>query len=54
MSYLNEHFYLFCKKLDLPEDDEKSALEEIQDLTNKKIATVEEIAATKNKELMSI
>lgn len=42
------------KKLDLPEDDEKSALEEIQDLTNKKIATVEEIAATKNKELMSI
>ena len=42
------------KKLDLPEDDEKGALEEIQDLTNKKIATIEEIAATKNKELMSI
>lgn len=42
------------KKLDLPEDDEKYALEEIQQLTNKKIVKVEEIAAAKNKDIMSI
>ena len=39
---------------DLPEDDEKGALEEIQSLTNKKISLIEEVAAAKNKELMSI
>ena len=42
------------KSLDLPEDDEKGALEEIQELTNKKIALMEDIASAKNKELMSI
>ena len=42
------------KSLDLPEDDEKGALEEIQSLTNKKISLIEEVAAAKNKELMSI
>ena len=42
------------KSLDLPEDDEKGALEEIQTLTNKKISLIEEIATAKNKELMSI
>lgn len=42
------------KKLDLPEDDEKSALEDIQEMTNKKILKIEEIAALKNKDIMSI
>jgi ribosome recycling factor len=42
------------KKLDLPEDDEKSALEDIQKLTDKKIAEVEAIVAEKSKELMAI
>ncbi len=42
------------KKLDLPEDDEKGALEDIQKLTDKKISSVEEIAEKKNKDVMSI
>lgn len=42
------------KKLELPEDDEKSALEDIQKLTDKKIAMVETIAEKKNKDVMSI
>ena len=42
------------KKLELPEDDEKGALEDIQKLTDKKIAAIEEITARKNKDLMSI
>lgn len=42
------------KKLDLPEDDEKGALEDIQKLTDKKILEVEAIIAEKSKELMSI
>ncbi|MDE7161324.1 MAG: ribosome recycling factor [Anaeroplasmataceae bacterium] len=42
------------KKLDLPEDDEKGTLEEIQQLTDKKIAVIEEVAAKKNKDVMSI
>lgn len=42
------------KKLDLPEDDEKCALEDIQKLTDKKISSVEDIAEKKNKDVMSI
>ncbi|MDE5715397.1 MAG: ribosome recycling factor [Anaeroplasmataceae bacterium] len=42
------------KKLDLPEDDEKSALEDIQKLTDKKILLIDEISSKKNKDLMSI
>ena len=42
------------KKLDLPEDDEKWSLEDIQKLTDGKIAQIEEIAARKTKEVMSI
>lgn len=42
------------KKLDLPEDDEKNALEDIQKLTDQKISQVEAIAEKKNKDVMSI
>lgn len=42
------------KKLDLPEDDEKGSLEDIQKLTDQKIGQVEVIAEKKNKEVMSI
>lgn len=42
------------KKLDLPEDDEKNSLDEIQQLTDKKISVIEEIATKKNKDVMSI
>ena len=42
------------KKLDLPEDDEKGSLEDIQKLTDGKISQIEEIAAKKTKEVMSI
>lgn len=42
------------KKLDLPEDDEKSSLDEVQKLTDSKIKIVEDITAKKNKDLMSI
>ncbi len=42
------------KKLDLPEDDEKGALDDIQKLTDKKISSVEDIAEKKNKDVMSI
>lgn len=42
------------KKLDLPEDDEKNSLDEIQQLTDKKIALIEEITTKKNKDVMSI
>lgn len=42
------------KKLDLPEDDEKGTLEDIQKLTDNKIKEIEEIAARKTKEVMSI
>lgn len=42
------------KKLDLPEDDEKSALEDIQKLTDKKIVIIGELTEKKNKDLMSI
>lgn len=42
------------KKLDLPEDDEKQALDDVQKLTDKKINLIEEIASKKNKDVMSI
>ena len=42
------------KKLNLPEDDEKGTLEDIQKLTDGKIVQIEEIAAKKTKEVMSI
>lgn len=42
------------KKLELPEDDEKGSLEDIQKLTDNKIKEIEEIASKKNKEVMSI
>ena len=42
------------KKLALPEDDEKSSLEDAQTLTDKKIAELEKLTAEKSKELMSI
>lgn len=42
------------KKLELPEDDEKSSLEDIQKLTDEKISAIEEIATRKNKDLMAI
>ncbi len=42
------------KKLDLPEDDEKSTLEDVQKLTDEKIAKIVSITEIKNKDLMSI
>lgn len=42
------------KKLDLPEDDEKGYLEDVQKLTDKKIAQIESITERKSSELMSI
>ena len=46
----NDHI----KKLDLPEDDCKSALEDVQKLTDEKIALVDDLTTKKNKDLMSI
>ena len=42
------------KKLDLPEDDEKGYLEDVQKLTDKFIARIESIVDSKSKELMNI
>ncbi len=42
------------KKLELPEDDEKSYLEDVQNLTDKKIKKVEELTSSKEKELLTI
>lgn len=42
------------KKLDLPEDGCKSALEDVQKLTDEKIALVDDLTTKKNKDLMSI
>ena len=42
------------KKLGLPEDTEKNALDDAQALTDKKIAKVEELTEKKQKELMTI
>ncbi len=42
------------KKLDLPEDDEKSSLEDVQKMTDEKIVKVQKVTEAKNKDLMSI
>lgn len=42
------------KKLDLPEDEEKGYLEDVQALTDKKIKKIEEISSSKEKELLTI
>ena len=42
------------KKMNLPEDDEKSYLEDVQKLTDKKIAKVDELAKAKSADLMSV
>ena len=42
------------KKLGLPEDTEKGYLEDVQTLTDKKIAEVEAVTAEKEKDLMTI
>lgn len=42
------------KKLELPEDDEKGALEDCQKLTDKKIEEVEAVTKKKQDELMSM
>ncbi len=42
------------KKLELPEDDEKGALEDCQKLTDNKISKVEEITKKKQEEIMTI
>ena len=41
------------KKLELPEDNEKESLEDVQKLTDKKIADVEAITKKKSEDLMS-
>ena len=42
------------KKLDLPEDEEKANLDDVQKITDKKINSIEQITASKNNELMAI
>lgn len=42
------------KKIGLPEDTEKNALEDAQTLTDKKISKIEELTEKKSKELMTI
>jgi ribosome recycling factor len=42
------------KKLELPEDSEKGYLEDVQKLTDKKIAEVEAVTAEKEKDLMTV
>ena len=42
------------KKLSLPEDDEKAYLDDVQKLTDDKIAKIAKITEEKNKDLMSI
>lgn len=42
------------KKLSLPEDDEKGYLEDVQKMTDDKIAKIAKITEEKNKDLMSI
>ncbi len=42
------------KKLDLPEDDLKGYLDDVQKLTDKYIAVVEKVTAEKEKELLTI
>ena len=42
------------KKLDLPEDDEKSSLEDVQKMTDSKIEKIVKITENKSKEIMAI
>ena len=42
------------KKLDLPEDDEKSSLEDVQKMTDKKIEQIVKITERKSQEIMAI
>ncbi len=42
------------KKLDLPEDEEKANLDDVQKMTDKKINAIEQITTSKNNELMAI
>lgn len=42
------------KKLDLPEDEAKANLDDVQKITDKKINSIEQITASKNNELMAI
>lgn len=42
------------KKLELPEDDEKGYLEDVQTLTDKKIAEIDKLAEAKEKDLLTI
>lgn len=42
------------KKLELPEDEEKGCLEDVQALTDKKVAKAEEIGKAKEQELLTI
>ncbi len=42
------------KGLDLPEDTEKSYLEDVQKLTDKKIEQIQQVTEQKNKELLAI
>lgn len=42
------------KKLALPEDDEKSTIEDVQKLTDQKIEKIEKITEAKNADLMAI
>ncbi|MGM9971293.1 MAG: ribosome recycling factor [Anaeroplasmataceae bacterium] len=42
------------KKLELPEDDEKGYLEDVQALTDKKVQKIDDLASEKEKELLTI
>lgn len=42
------------KKLELPEDEEKGYLEDVQALTDKKIAEIDKLASEKEKDLLTI
>lgn len=42
------------KKLDLPEDEEKAQQEDVQKLTDSKIAKIQTITEAKNKDLMTV
>ena len=50
----NEHLKKLLKEKELSEDEEKRALKQVQDLTDQHIKTVEELAAKKEEELMTV
>ncbi len=49
-----EHFKALKKKNELTEDDLKEAEKEIQNITDKHVAQIDKVVATKEKELMEI